>query len=149
MHQNYIAELNTIPNITTHQIKTSVGAFSGCFCLFLVQARNQKGKGGGGGGGRRGVPFRKLEIGVLIWGKNVLIVAIHGLNFSFKMLFLRVSRRENSKFSLWSFSSLCYRCNIYRTAIIPRKLPCPEKFLVMFLLDRWCQKDIYLFFEIL
>ena len=148
MHQSYIAELNTIPNISTHQIKTLPGAFCGCFCLFLVQVRNQKDKEGEGGEVSPTL-FRKLEIGVLIWGKNVLIVAIHGLNFSFKMLFLRVSRRENSKFSLWSFSSLCYRCNIYRTAIIPRKLPCPEKFLVMFLLDRWCQKGIYLVFEIL
>ena len=36
-----------------------------------------------------------MEKSVLILGKNALIWVIHGLNFSFKMEFLRVSRRKN------------------------------------------------------
>ena len=52
--------------------------------------------------------FQKLGKSALILGKNDLIVVIHGLNFSFKMQFLRVSRRKNLTFSLWGISFLFY-----------------------------------------
>ena len=45
------------------------------------------------GGEEEEVPpalFQKLEKSALILGKNALIVVIYGLNFSFKMQFLRV-----------------------------------------------------------
>ena len=41
--------------------------------------------------------YQKLEKSPLIWRKIVLIVVIHGYNFSFKTRFLRVSRRINQK----------------------------------------------------
>ena len=51
--------------------------------------------------GKRGeispVLSRKLEKSSLIFGKNALIVAIYGLNFSFKIHFLSYSRRKNPK----------------------------------------------------
>ena len=43
---------------------------------------------------------------------------------------LRVSRRKRGNFSLRDLSFLCYRWNIYRSALIPRKPFCHEKFLV-------------------
>ena len=54
-----------------------------------------------------------LEESTLILRKGVLILVIYGLNFSlFGLLFLR----------FW--------WNVYQSAIIPRKLPCADKFLV-------------------
>ena len=44
--------------------------------------------------------FQKYEKSALILGKNVLILVIYGLNFSFKMQFLRVSRNKTGDFSL-------------------------------------------------
>ena len=55
------------------------------------------------GGEEEEVPpalFQKLEKSALILGKNALIVVIYGLNFSFKMQFLRVSRNKSGDFSL-------------------------------------------------
>ena len=43
---------------------------------------------------------------------------------------LKVSRRKTRIFSLRGFSCTCCRWNVYRCALIPRKLSCPEKFLV-------------------
>ena len=42
--------------------------------------------------------FQKLKKSALILRKNVLIVVIYKLNFSFKMQSLRVSRRKNRRF---------------------------------------------------
>ena len=59
-------------------------------------------KGGTGGGGLS-FPFSKSgkefpDCGHLhFFGKNVLIVVIYGFNFSFKMQFLRVSRRKKTE----------------------------------------------------
>ena len=53
--------------------------------------------------GRREVSptlIRKLEKSVLILGKNALIAVIYGLNFSFKLQFLRVSRRKKPEIFL-------------------------------------------------
>ena len=56
-------------------------------------------------GGRGGVEvspalFQKLEKKALILGKNALNVVFYGLNFSFKMQFLRVSRNKTRDFPL-------------------------------------------------
>ena len=51
-------------------------------------------------------------------------MVIYGLNFSFKMQFLRVSRNKTGNFFLVLYMI------IYQSALIPRKLPCPTKFLV-------------------
>ena len=44
--------------------------------------------------------FQKLKKSALILGKNALIVDIYGLNFAFKMQFLRVPRNKTEDFSL-------------------------------------------------
>ena len=44
--------------------------------------------------------FQKLKKSVLILGKNALIEDIYGLNFAFKMQFLRVPRNKTGDFSL-------------------------------------------------
>ena len=52
--------------------------------------------------------FQKLEKSAPIFGKNVVIVVIYGLNLSFKMQFLSISRRKNRRsFSAGFFSLLC------------------------------------------
>ena len=43
-------------------------------------------------------PFQELEKRASVFWKNVLIVVIYGLNFSFKMQFLRISRRKGWRF---------------------------------------------------
>ena len=52
----------------------------------------------GGEGVVSPILFPKLEKCALILKENVLIVAIYGLNFSSKMLFLRVSKRKSPQF---------------------------------------------------
>ena len=47
--------------------------------------------------------FQKLENNAAIFGKNALIVVIYGLNLSFKMQFLSVSRKKNKTFLSTSF----------------------------------------------
>ena len=53
---------------------------------------------GGRGGEVSPVLFQKLEKSALIWGKNALVVVIYGLNFLFKMQFVRFSRRKSRRF---------------------------------------------------
>ena len=64
------------------------------------------------------------------FGKNAQIVVICGLDFWFKMQFLRVSGEKNLEmFPAGPFFHVLYMI-IYQSALIPRKLSCPEKFLV-------------------
>ena len=51
-------------------------------------------------------------------GKNALIVAIYGLNFSFKMQFLRVSRRKNRRFFPAGSSFLLLYMIVYQSVLI-------------------------------
>ena len=74
--------------------------------------------------------FQKLEKSALISGENVLIAVIYELNFLFKVQFLRVSRKKNRDFTLRGLSFSYCRLFFYRSALIPKKLPCPKKFLV-------------------
>ena len=53
---------------------------------------------GGRGGEVSPALFQKLEKSALILGKNALIVVIYGLNFLFKMQFVRFSRRKSWRF---------------------------------------------------
>ena len=64
------------------------------------------------------------------WKKNALIVVIYGLNFLFKMQFLRASRTKNRRVCSVGPFFLVSLMNVYRSALIPRKPPCPKKFLV-------------------
>ena len=74
--------------------------------------------------------FQKLEKSALILRKNALIVIIFGLNYSFKMQFLRVSRRRNHIFFPAAPFFLVLYMIVYQSALIPKKHPCPKKFLV-------------------
>ena len=75
--------------------------------------------------------FQKLEKRALILGENALIVVIFGLNYSFKMQFLRVSRRRNQIFFPAAPFFLVLYMIVYQSALIPKKHPCPKNFLVM------------------
>ena len=92
----------------------------------LRQARNLR----GGGGEVSPALFRKLEKSALIWRKNAMIVVIYGYNFSIKMKFLRVSRGKPVDFFPVGPFFLVLQVNVYRSALIRRKVPCPKKFLV-------------------
>ena len=80
-----------------------------------------------GGGRRPPLPYfgNWKEVPQFL-GKNVLTGVIYGLNFPFKAPFLRVSWRI---FPAWPFFFLLQMI-VYRSALIPRKLPCPKIFLV-------------------
>ena len=74
--------------------------------------------------------FGNWEKSALILGKNTLIAVIYGLNFSFKVQFLKVSLRKNRIFFPAGPFFFVLKMIICRSALIPRKLPCPKKFLV-------------------
>ena len=96
----------------------------------LVQVRNQMGEGEGG------LPCSFSKIGKKCSNleKNSVIVAIYGYNFSFKMRYLSVSRRKTHNFFPAEPFFLVLQVNVYHSALIRRKLPCPKKFLVTRLL---------------
>ena len=67
------------------------------------------------------------------------------VKISFKMLFLGMSRRKNPNiFLMGDFSFICCRRNVYRSVLIPKNLPCPEKFLAASLINY--SKITYLIF---
>ena len=84
--------------------------------------------------GRRGgyfpSPFSKTGKRSQILGKHALIVAIYWLNFSIKMHFLSFCRRKNSKLFPAGPVFLVLPTDAYQSTLIPRKFPCPDKFLV-------------------
>ena len=84
------------------------------------------------GGRGRGLPcpFLKIEKNVLILEKNAQTVVICGLHFSFTMKFLRVFKRKSQRFILAGSFFLTLYMIIYQSALIPKKLPFPKKFLV-------------------
>ena len=84
----------------------------------------------GGGGEISLALFRKLEKSVLILGKNALIVVFYGINFLFKVQFLRVSRRKNCRFFPAGPFAFVLQIIVYQSPLIPRKLPCRKKFLI-------------------
>ena len=63
-------------------------------------------------------------------GKKALIRFIHGLDFSFKMLFKVYLGKKSPKFFPVGPFFLVLQLNVYRNVLILRNLPCPEKFLV-------------------
>ena len=88
--------------------------------------------------GRRGrglsCTFLKIGRSALILRKSVLILVIFGLNFSIKMRklkFLSFSRGKSSEYFLFDLTFLSFWWNVCQSAIIQRKLPCPDKFLIM------------------
>ena len=66
----------------------------------------------GGEEGRSPLPiFQNLEKSILILGKNALIVVIYGLNFSFKIQFLKVFRIKYRRFfPAGSFFPIVHNC---------------------------------------
>ena len=71
------------------------------------------------------LPFSKIGKSALILVKNTLIVVIYGLNFSFK-----IQLRKSRRFFLVGPFFVWYMI-VYKSILISRKLPCPQKFLVM------------------
>ena len=63
-------------------------------------------------------------------------MVICGLNFSFKVQFLRVYRRRNWRFFSAGPFFFVLLMIVYRSTLIPRKLPCPKTFLVTTLQQR-------------
>ena len=90
--------------------------------------------------GGRGVglpcPFSKIGKNCPNFGGNVVIAVIYWLNFSFKVQFLRVSRRKNRRFFHAGPFFFVLQMIVYRSALILRKLPCPKKLLVTRLKQR-------------
>ena len=74
-----------------------------------------------GGGGGKGLPcfFQKIGQKCPNSGKNALIMVIYGLNFSFKMQFLRVSRRKKQRFFATGPFVLVLYMIVYQSAQIP------------------------------
>ena len=85
------------------------------------------------GGGRPPLPFFQNKKMPWFWKKRPWFFPYWGLIYHSKYS-LRVSRTKSSKiFCCGAFFSLIFRGNIYRSALISRNFPCPEKFLVVHL----------------
>ena len=97
-------------------------------CWFFVVSRRVT--RGGGGGEYYPALFAKIGKSALIQGKNALVLIIYVLNFSFKMQFLSVSMRKNVRFYPEGPFFLVLYMIVCQSVLIPRKLPCPKKFLV-------------------
>ena len=96
--------------------------------VLLYKSSRRVTRGVEGGGGE--VSPALFQKSALILEKNGLIVSILGLISHFKCDFKSFQENKNYIFSLRSVSFMCCRWNVYRRTLIPRKLPCPEKFLV-------------------
>ena len=70
-----------------------------------------------------------MEKSALILGK-IIIVVIYVLNFLFKVQFLRVYRRKGWRLYPVGPFFFVLLMIVYWSSLIPRKLPCPKKFLV-------------------
>ena len=57
-------------------------------------------------------------------------MVIYWFNISFKMHFLSFSKKKNPRFFPAEPVFLVLWMNVYQSALIPRKFPCPDKFLV-------------------
>lgn len=79
---------------------------------------------------RSSLSFSKIGIRVQVLWKNALIVAICGLNFSFKMSLQEFPGEYTRYFSRQDLSFMCCRWDAWRSTLIPRNLPCLEIFLV-------------------
>ena len=88
----------------------------------------------GGRGGGLPCPFSKIGKKCPNFVEKCPDCGHRRLSFSFKMQFLRVSRRKNRRFFPAGPFSLVLYTIVYQSALIPRKLPCPKKFLVTRLL---------------
>ena len=79
-----------------------------------------------GEGGRSPWSFLKNWKNVPWFWEKVPIMAFYRLNFSFKLH----CRRKKTKFFPAGHFFLCSRWNVCQGALIPRSLPCPDKYLV-------------------
>ena len=65
-------------------------------------------------------------------GKKALFMCVYGLNSHLKCSFKSILEKKHQYFFLRSpFWYVCHTLKIYRSAPIPKNLPCPEKFLVV------------------
>ena len=81
---------------------------------YCIQVRNYRGVGGA----RSPLSFfTKLEKIALIFGENALVAVIYVLNFSFKMQFLRISRRKYRRF--FSLRGLPFSCCTWMLIKVP------------------------------
>ena len=88
---------------------------------------------GGKEGGGLTCPFSNIEKKCPNLGENAMTVVIYGLNISF-ITQLQVSRRKNWRFFPTGPFFLVLYMTVYQSALIPKKLPCPKKFLVTWLI---------------
>ena len=72
-------------------------------------------------------PFLKIVKCALIWRKNALIVVIYGQHFSFKIF---KSFQDEKPDIFFPVGPLFLSLQVNGSALIPRKLSCPKKFLV-------------------
>ena len=74
-------------------------------------------------------PALSLKLGKisLILRKSAQIVAIYWFNFTFKMQLLSFYRKKTPNFSPAESVFLVLQMNVYQSALMPRKLPCPDK----------------------
>ena len=73
----------------------------------------------------------------MILEKNALTGFIYGLNFSFKMFWVYLEKKSPKIFPAGPFF-LLLQLHVYRSALILRNLPRPEKFLVTRLRPETC-----------
>ena len=99
--------------------------------------------------GRGGLPCSFLKIGKKCpnFRGKCPVVVIYVLNFSFKMQFLRVSRRKNRTLSPAGPLFLVLYMIAYQSALISRKLSCPKNFLVTRLIE--CMKILKVAFTMI
>ena len=81
-----------------------------------------------GGWERPPLPFLKIKKSVLILEKKCPDCIHPWVKLTIQKVVLWVSRIKNSKISLLGFLFLNFWRNVYRSALILRNLPCPEKF---------------------
>ena len=110
------------------------------FCKFLNDEVETGAQLGGGRGRGLPRPFLKIEKSVLILEKKVLVVVHSWVECSVQNVALRVSRRKTPKVLPCVAFFLCFWRKVYRSALIPQNLPCPKKFLVARLWNRFLGK---------
>ena len=115
-----------IPSLNIHLIREVVTINLYLCSRMESQARNYR----GGGGDASPALFQKLEKSALILEKMPWLWSSWVLISHLKCGFMNFQEKKAPNFSLRGLSFLCCTWNVYRSALIPGKLPCPEKFLV-------------------
>ena len=100
------------------------------FSKFTDKLRRETSGGAGGGrGGGLPCPFLKKEKKCPDFEK-MCPVCVYVWVEILKCNFKSILEKRDQNFSMRGLSSVCHTWNIYRSAPIPRNLPCPKKVLV-------------------